>query len=91
MKIRKMDSSGIVTNSKNPLFIGARLILGDGDDSDYDHLIIYDSKIGPEYGQEIAYLDKTNPNIMLLDDYPCDKGLYAFLPRHGECIVYYKN
>jgi len=80
----KLNYTSLV--QENPcVFLGARLIPSDDD----DYLVIYDSNLGPE-GKIIAYLDKENQSVMFLPDgIPCSYGIYAFLPRDGEHIIYF--
>ena len=48
-----LEASQIITNSDNPILLGARLILAE----DNNYLEIYDNKLGPESGKVITYLD----------------------------------
>jgi hypothetical protein len=78
----KLQDSTLLQSSPC-IFVGARLIPNNED----DYLEIYDSELGPE-GKVLAYLDKDTPSIMFQDGLPCTYGIYAFLPREGEYIVY---
>jgi len=80
-QVKKIDNSGMITDSAQPVLLSVRFF----PKKDNDELTIYDNNLGPEYGTDIAYLDKANPTIDFgLAGKRVTKGLYAFLPRGGS-------
>jgi len=80
-QVKKIDNSGMITDSVQPVLLNVRFF----PKKDNDELTIYDSNIGPTYGEDIAFLDKTNPTIDFgIAGKRVTKGLYAFLPRGGS-------
>ena len=80
-QVKKFNNTGMITDSAQPTLLSIRFVLNGVD----DELTIYDNNLGPEYGTEIAYLNKDFPTV---DFGPAGKrvtkGLYAFLPRGGS-------
>ena len=80
-QVKKFDNTGMICDSAQPTLHSVRFF----PDSDDDELTIYDNNLGPEYGTDIAFLDKTNPNINFgIGGKRVTKGLYAFMPRGGS-------
>ena len=78
---KKFDDVGLITDSAQPVLHSIRFF----PKRDNDELTIYDSNIGPVYGEDIAHLDKTHPTIDFgIAGKRVTKGLYAFLPRGGS-------
>ena len=87
-QVKKFDNTGMITDSLQPVLYNIRFFPKDDD----DELTIYDNNLGPEYGKDIAYLDKTNPTIDFgLAGKRVTKGLYAFLPRSGYFYATWDN
>lgn len=81
---KKFDDTGMVTDSARPTLLQVRFTPEDESDT----LTIFDSNIGPEYGQEKAYLDKDNPTIDFgSEGHLFVNGIYAFLPQGGSFYV----
>lgn len=84
----KFDNSGMVIDNLTPKVFDVRFF----PDDDGDTLTIYDSGIGPEYGEEKIHLDKTNPTMDFgVEGLPFANGLYAFLPRGGSFYVTWQD
>jgi len=87
-QVKKFDNTGMITDSLQPVLYSIRFFPKDDD----DELTIYDNNLGPEYGTDIAYLDKTNPTIDFgIGGKRVTKGLYAFLPRSGSFYATWEN
>ena len=87
-QIKKIDNTGFITNSAQPILNSVRFF----PKSDSDELTIYDSNIGPVYGEDIAHLDKAHPTIDFgVRGKRCTKGLYAFKPRGGYFYADWDN
>jgi len=88
MNSKKFNNSGLIGDSPNPTLLQARLTLEDDD----SNLTLYDNALGVEEGNEIAYLDKTNPTVDFREEgYFCHKGLYAHLPQGGSYFIIWKD
>ena len=87
-QVKKLDNTGMITDSAQPVLLNVRFFPG----SDDDELTIYDSDLGPEFNKDIAHLDKNNPTIDFgIKGKRVTKGLYAFLPRSGSFYVTWED